>query len=169
MNLTSVINPLGVQNQPNDHETHHILLANGFDYNASSLSLTYDGYVLTASGSVAASITIGIVSAPSCALTIALTQMQWAVFRFNISHLYMCFPIGGSERLVVVNSSIRNVLTTWLDSICYMSSRQVSRSQRQWKRLLISCLASSLENPTCSRRQITGPRCPKSVLHVSRR
>ncbi|KAG2118503.1 hypothetical protein BD769DRAFT_1482143 [Suillus cothurnatus] len=30
---------------------------------------------------VAASITIGI----------------WAVFRFNISHLYMCFPIGGKS------------------------------------------------------------------------
>jgi hypothetical protein len=118
--------------------------------------------------SVAASITIGIVSDSSCALTIALTQMQWAVCRFEVYHLYMCSPIGGGERLVV-SSSIRNVLTSWFDSICYMSSRQVSRSQRQCKRLLMSCSASSLENPTCSHRQITEPRCPKSVLHVSRK
>jgi hypothetical protein len=50
MNLTSVIDPLGVQREPNDHETRHILLANWFDYNASSLSSAHDGYVLIASG-----------------------------------------------------------------------------------------------------------------------
>ncbi|KAG2085389.1 hypothetical protein BD769DRAFT_1535741 [Suillus cothurnatus] len=33
--------------------------------------------------------------ASSCALTIALTQMQWAVCRFEVYHLYMCSPIGG--------------------------------------------------------------------------
>ncbi|KAG1883439.1 hypothetical protein F4604DRAFT_1738421 [Suillus subluteus] len=33
--------------------------------------------------------------ASSRASTMALTEMQWAVGRFEINHLYMSFPIGG--------------------------------------------------------------------------
>jgi hypothetical protein len=46
MKLISVIDRFGVQNEPNDHETHHILLPNGVDYNASFLKLRRDGYSL---------------------------------------------------------------------------------------------------------------------------
>ncbi|KAG1883442.1 hypothetical protein F4604DRAFT_291974 [Suillus subluteus] len=61
---------------------------------------------------VAASITVGLVNASFRALTMALAKIQWAVGRFEINHLYMCFPIGGCESLVVINSSTRNVLTS---------------------------------------------------------
>ncbi|KIK34284.1 hypothetical protein CY34DRAFT_37007, partial [Suillus luteus UH-Slu-Lm8-n1] len=33
--------------------------------------------------------------ASSRTLTVVLTKIQWAICRFDISHLYMCFPIGG--------------------------------------------------------------------------
>jgi hypothetical protein len=118
--------------------------------------------------SVVALIAIGIVSASSHASTMVLTKMQWAAFRFDIYHLHMCFPIGGCESLVFINSSIRNDLT--IDSIRHMSSRQVSRSQRRQERLLISCSALSLGIHTYSHRQsVVMKRFPTSALHVSRR
>jgi hypothetical protein len=61
--------------------------------------------------SVAAFIAIGIVGASSRTVTMVLTKIQWAVCRFDIYHLYMCFPIGGCESLVLINSSTRNDLT----------------------------------------------------------
>ncbi|KAG2094288.1 hypothetical protein BD769DRAFT_301033 [Suillus cothurnatus] len=66
----------------------------------------------------------GLITTVAASITIAI----WAIFRFDLCHLYMCFPIGGCEILLVVNLSIQNVLTSCLDSICYMSSRQLHRS-----------------------------------------
>ncbi|KAG2053344.1 hypothetical protein BDR06DRAFT_956667 [Suillus hirtellus] len=36
-----------------------------------------------------------ITTASSRALTMSLTKMQWAACRFDMYHLFMCFPIGG--------------------------------------------------------------------------
>ncbi|KAG1841002.1 hypothetical protein DFJ58DRAFT_916567 [Suillus subalutaceus] len=63
----------------------------------------------------------GLITTVAASITVGLL----AVSRLTI---YMSFPIGGCESLVVINSGIRNVLTPWLDSICHMSSRQLHRS-----------------------------------------